>query len=64
MEEKSHDSNKDHSSPVSRSIRWYHPGESQTISVGGESVTVKYTNRKGRRARLVITVVRKPKGSS
>jgi hypothetical protein len=35
---------------------WYAPGQGRTVVVGGVEVVVRFVGRKGRRARIAITV--------
>jgi hypothetical protein len=34
---------------------WYHEGETMQVTCNGVTVTVRYVNRGGRRARIAIT---------
>ena len=38
-----------------RSVEWYAPGQERLVVVGGVSVAVRLVERRGRRARIVIT---------
>jgi hypothetical protein len=39
-----------------RSIEWYAPGQSRTVDVDGIPVTIRLVGRRGRRARIAVTV--------
>ncbi len=40
---------------TSRSIEWFHEGQSRIVEVDGVQVTIRLVGRRGRRARIAIT---------
>lgn len=41
-------------SSESQCIEWYHQGQSRIVEIAGARIEVRFTGRKGRRARIAI----------